>query len=146
MRKGLRRRPRQVGDLPMATQPWRIVAVFGPIERILHRLDADGTIDAAQGRPVFYEDASAGWYESVAAIRGLVHFHELAAERLNEQADVLGLVRLANKLDTGAPLFESDLEAARRSIETCKRQALRLTINAASEMLQTVQISALAEA
>lgn len=129
----------------MATQPWRIVAVFGPIDRILHRIEADGTIDAAQGRPVFYEDGHAGWYEFVEAIRGLIHFHELAAERLNAPADVLGMVRLANKLDTGAPLFEADIEAAYRSIETCKRQALKLTIGAASEMLRVVQISALAE-
>lgn len=129
----------------MATQPWRIVAVFGPIERILHRIEADGTIDAVQGRPVFYEDSNAGWYEFVEAIRGIIQFHLLAAERLGEQADVLGLARLANKLDAGSPLFEADIEAAYRSIEICKRQALRLTIGAAGEMLQTVQISARAE-
>jgi hypothetical protein len=130
----------------MATQPWRVVAVFHPIERILHRIESDGTIDACQGQPVFYEHGKAGWYEFVGAIRGLIHFHELAAERLNEPAAVAGMVRLANKLDTGAPLFESDLQRCRESIAECKRQALSLTIRMADELLRIVQTSALAEA
>lgn len=146
MRKSAHRRPYQATGLRMATQPWRIDWVFAPIERILHRIEMDGTVDAAQGSPVFYEDGNAGWYELVAALRGIIQFHQVATERHGLAADTDGFTRLANKLDLGAPLFEADIANARACIDSCRAQALRLTIAEAKSILTTVQISAALEA
>lgn len=146
MRKSAKRRPFQATKLRLACQPWRIDMVFAPIERILHRIEMDGTVDAAQGKPVFYEDGEGGWYETTAALRGIIHFHEVAADRLGETANIDGFTRLANKLDAGAPLFESDLALVRTSIAACRQQALRLTLAEAKDILTTVRISTAMEA
>lgn len=140
MRKSAHRRPYQPRRLKLNTQPWKVDGVFGPIERILHRLEADCTIDSAQGRPVFHEDTKGGWYDVVEALRGVIAFHQLAEVRHGIAADVDGIIRFANKLHSGAPIFEQDLALVRANIDTCKRQALRLTIDEADDILQTIRI------
>jgi hypothetical protein len=115
--------------------------VFDPIDKILHRMQSDGTIDCAQGRPVFREDGRGGWYDLVAALRGVIEFHQLAEARHGIAAEVDGMIRLANKLHLSAPIFEEDIAATRANIETCKRQALRLTIDEATDIVRTIQIS-----
>lgn len=134
-------RPRPPGDIRLAATPWKIANVFAPIERVLGRLDIDGTIDVAQGRAVFREDMKGGWYEVVPALRGVVDFHALAAQRHGLQIDLTPLTKLANKLELGSPLFESDVTAVRTCIAECKRQAAKLTTNQADSILRTVQIS-----
>lgn len=121
--------------------PWRIFAVFAPIERILSRLEIDGTIEVAGRQVVFKEDSKGGWYDVPAAIRGVTEFHKIAAERHGIPADVAPLEKLANKLNAGMPLFEADIAAARASITSCKQQAMRLRVSEAESILRTVQIS-----
>lgn len=141
MRKSANRRPYQPRRLKLSTQPWKIEAVFGPIDRILHRLEADCTIDSAQGRPVFHEDTRGGWYDVVEAVRGVIEFHQLAEARHGIAADVDGLIRFANKLHAGAPVFEQDLALVRANVDTCKRQAGRLLLDEAHDIVQTIRIS-----
>lgn len=140
MRKSAKRRPYRATRIKLSAQPWKISTVFDPIERILHRLEADCTIDSAQGRPVFYEDGHSGWYDLVEAIRGLIDFHQIAEARHGIAADTDGLIRFANKLHSSAPIFEQDLALVRANIDTCKRQALRLTIDEATDIVQTIRI------
>lgn len=115
--------------------------VFSPIERILHRLETDGTVDVAGRQVVFYEDGNAGWYDAVAALRGVIQFHELAASRHNLPIDLASLHKFANKLDTGTPIFEADIQAVRACISECKRQALQLRDSQATDIVQAIQIS-----
>ncbi|QRM19536.1 hypothetical protein GBK02_09045 [Dechloromonas sp. TW-R-39-2] len=142
MRKRCKRRFHVANGLKLAAQPWKVQSVFAPIERVLHRMQADGVIDCAQGRPVFHEDGRGGWYEVVAALRGVIQFHQLAEARHGIEAEVDGMVRLANKLDLAAPIFEEDIATVYADIESCKRQALRLTIDEATDIVKTIQISA----
>lgn len=142
MRKRCKRRFHVANGLKLAAQPWKVQSVFAPIERVLHRMQADGVIDCAQGRPVFHEDGRGGWYEVVEALRGVIQFHQLAEARHGIEAEVDGMVRLANKLDLAAPIFEEDIATVYADIESCKRQALRLTIDEATDIVKTIQISA----
>lgn len=128
-------------DPLLRLMPWKIAAVFGPIERILHRIEADGTVDAAGRQIVFREDGRGGWYDAVAALRGVIEFHEIATSRHGLPADVSGLTRLANKLDTATPIFLSDIESARASIDSCKRQAMSLRLSQSTDIVRTLQIS-----
>lgn len=141
MRKSAKRRPYQPRRLKLSHRPWKVELVFGPIERILHRIEIDCTVDCVQGRPVFYEDGNGGWYEVVEALRGVIEFHQLAEARHGLPVDLEGMIRVANKLNSGAPLFEQDIALARANIETCKRQALRLTLDEAEDILNTIRIS-----
>lgn len=128
-------------DPLLRTQPWKITSVFGPLERILHRLEADGTVETDGRHIVFKEDGRGGWYDAVEALRGVVAFHQLAESRHGIPATVDALNRFANKLDSGAPIFEEDLEAVRADIASCKRQALQLRISQATDIVDTIRIS-----
>lgn len=129
-------------DPLLRLQPWKVTMVFDPIERILHRIEADGVVDSVQGRPVFYEDGKGGWYEVCEALRGVIQFHQLAESRHGLPVDVQALIRFANKLDSGAPVFESDLQAVRACIGNCKAQAMYLRVSQATDIVNTIRISA----
>lgn len=129
-------------DPLLRTQPWRILAVFSPIERVLHRLEADGTVEVAGRQVVFKEDGRGGWYDMVAALRGVIEFHQVATARYGIPADVAPLEKFANKLHAGSPIFEADLVAVRAGIASCKAQAMRLRVSQASDIIQTVRVSA----
>lgn len=128
-------------DPYLRCMPWKAAMVFGPIERILHRLETDGTVDAAGRQIVFYEDGNGGWYDMIAALRGVIEFHQLAAARYRIPASVESMVKFANKLDAGSPIFIEDIAAVRRDIDSCTRQAMSLRLSQAQDVLQTVRIS-----
>jgi hypothetical protein len=132
-------------DPLLRTQPWRMIMVFGPIERILHGLETDGTVEVAGPHVVFKEDGRGGWYGAVAALRGVIEFHQLAQARYGLPVDVEALIKFANKLEAGSPIFEGDVAQARACIASCKRQAGPLRISQANDIVQTVQISMLLE-
>lgn len=141
MRKHCKRRVRHTGNLKMSCCPWKITAVFYPLDRILHQIEANGTVDVIQGKAVFNECMRGDWYEMAPAMEGIIQFHDLANLRHGLSADTSGISRLAKKLEYASPLFEADIEAARRSIESCKREALRLTLDQAQDLLDTCRIS-----
>jgi hypothetical protein len=120
--------------------PWRVFAVFAPIERILSRLEIDGTVEVAGRQVVFKEDSKGGWYDAPAALRGVAEFHDIAASRYHIPANTDPLWKFAAKLDAGMPLFEADIIGVRASIESCKQQAMRLRVSEAESILRTVQI------
>lgn len=122
--------------------PWRIFAVFQPIEQILSRLEIDGTIDVAGRQVVFKEYSNGGWYDMPEALRGVIEFHKLAAERYGFHANTDAMHKFANKLQAGSPIFEADIAAVRSDIESCKRQAMQLRVSQAESILRTVQVSA----
>ena len=129
-------------DPLLRTQPWRMTMVFGPIERILHRLESEGTVEVAGRHVVFKEDGRGGWYDAVAALRGVIEFHQLAQSRYGYPADVEALIKFANKLEAGMPVFETDLAAVRENIATCKRQAMALRVSQAASLIDAVRIGA----
>lgn len=133
----MKRRP----DPLLRTQPWKAMAVFHPLERVLHRLELDGTVETAGRQVVFHEDSQNGWYDLVAALRGVIQFHELAASRHALPVDVQAMVKFANKLEAGAPIFEADIQAVRACIAQCIKQALQLRVSQATDIVDTVRIS-----
>ena len=122
--------------------PWKIAAVFFPLERVLSRLEIDGTVETAGRQVVFKEDMHGGWYDMVAALRGVIQFHDLAASRHSLPIDLSAMVRFANKLEAVSPIFESDIEAMKTCIEACKQQAMKLRVSEATSIVDTVRISA----
>ena len=138
MEVGLKRKP----DPYLRVLPWRIYAVFAPLDRILHRLELDGTVDVSGRQIVFREDSRGGWYDTLAALRGVAEFHDLAAGTYGIPVDTSALWKFAAKLDAGSPLFEQDIVDVRTSIASCKRQAMQLRVSQADALIRTVQISA----
>lgn len=130
---------RRAYDPTLRTQPWKVLAVFDPIERVLHRMQADGTIDAVGGVAVFQDNGDL--YEIVPAIEGVIEFHRIARDRYRLDCDLAGLERLAKKLHHSAPIFQADIDAVQVSIDSCKRQAMALRQSQATDIIDTVRIS-----
>lgn len=127
-------------DLRMATIPWNIDQVWRPLEQIMDRMQIDGTVETAQGRPILYDAGTGGWYEIAPAIEGLIDFHRIAANRHGWQIDLRPLEKLAAKLQHGTPIFEPDLQAVRTLAAQLKRHVGRLTLREAKDILTTVRI------
>ncbi|QEL64743.1 hypothetical protein OTERR_12670 [Oryzomicrobium terrae] len=135
------RKPKADPDgVRLAVMPWKIDAVFAPLERVLSRIDIDGTVDTAKGRPVFREDSRGGWYEVAEALQGIIDFHRIAAGRFGWGIDLAPLERLHRKLDLDSPLLENDLASARVCIDTLKRHATTLTLGQAKGLLRDAKI------
>ena len=83
---------RKTYDPLLRVQPWRVMAVFQPLERVLARLEIDGTVDTDGRQVVFKEGTREDWYDLPAAIRGVVQFHELAGKH-GQPVDVTPLER-----------------------------------------------------
>lgn len=124
----------------LRTQPWRITAVFDPIERVLHRLEADGTVEAKGSQIVFKEEGRGGWYDLPEALYGVIELHKLAESRYQILADVAAMEKFANKLRLNSPIFEQDIADVRGCIASCKSQALKLRVSQAADIVKTVQI------
>lgn len=129
---------RTAGDPFLRTCPWRITCVFQPLEAVLHRIEADGEIEAVRGQPVFHVPHAREWFDVAAAIQGVIEFAELARVRHGIAASVGGLRKLANKLDSGSPLFPADIEAARGDIDFCQRAWQGLRVSQADKLIEEV--------
>lgn len=129
-------------DPYLRTCPWKVMFVWSPLETVLDQLERDGTVDTVGRQIVFREDMRGGQYDLVAALRGVVEFHQLASSRHGLPVDVSALDKFANKLESGSPIFEQDLAAVRETIVACKRQAMRLRVSEAADIVDTVRVSA----
>lgn len=127
-------------DPLIRTQPWRAMAVLSPLESVLSRLKKDGTVDAIGKQIVFTEVSRGDRYDLPEAIRGVVEFHRLAQESYGIPVDVEAMARFAEKLDSGSPVFESDIAAVTENIESCRRQAYQLRVSQAIHLLDVVRI------
>lgn len=132
-------------DPLLKTQPWKVFAVFHPLEMMLSGIKRNGTVDTEGDKVVFEEQGGGGWYDATAALRGVIDFHRIARDRYGIQAEIGALIEFADKLDTGAPIFESDLEAVEAAISSCKGQAMALRVSQAVDIVRILQIQAESE-
>lgn len=121
-------------------QPWRIFAVFHPLEAVLDRLERDGTVDSVGRQIVFREEAAGDLYDLPAALRGVIEFHQLVETKFGFSAETGAMDKFANKLEYGMPVFEQDLAAVRENITACKRQAMALRVSQAAALIDAVRI------
>lgn len=129
-------------DPLLKTMPWKLTATFDPLERVLHQIRSTGTVQIDDSRQVVYrEDAREGYYDVVPAIQGIIEFFEIAATRHGISVDVQPFRKLAHDLDTGADLYEDDLDLVSDCINACKKAALGLRLSQADDIVKTIQIS-----
>ena len=129
-------------DPLIRAQPWRAMAVLSPLEAVLTRLERDGTVDAIGKQIVFTEASRGDRYDLPEAMRGVADFHKLARDKYGLPVEFESIEKLANKLDAGSPVFEADLDAVKRNIESCRQQAYQLRVSQAIYMLDAVRIGA----
>lgn len=132
---------RQRALIPMAV---KMLYVMDPLERILEDIERTGSIEVANGQPVFRRPAEASQvaYEMVPAIEGMADFFEMFSSRRGNQLELTGLRQFARKLDRNMPLTQGNIDAARADMRTMRQLSSRLTQAEADDLILNVQIKA----
>lgn len=131
----------RAGHVKLRAQPWKIHAVFEPVEAILDEIEQSGMVSVTEeGKPIFSELAHNDVYEFVPSLSGLIDAFDLHAER-NALSIVTGpLKRVCVKLDKGEMLDQHDMAGARQSIAALKRQSGDMEADYAYKLIRDIQI------
>jgi len=133
--------PRLAGDtIKLKMQPWEVRAVFGPLEAILDQLEQQGTIDVAGNQPVFRDHNDGCWYDTPAALLGVVEAYEIHEVRTGRPLALAPLRQLAHKLQYGVSIFSSDTEACRACLVRMKAETIEMTAAYARDLIEDFQI------
>jgi len=127
-------------NIKLKFQPWKVHAVFSPLESILEQLEDEGTIDVAGANPVFQDHNDGCWYQSAPAIRGVVEAYQIHERRTGVPLDLEPLRVLANKIEYGMPIFEADTKACWECLARMRRETMEMTAAYARELINDYKI------
>lgn len=125
----------------LRAEPWKVDAVFRPLESILDALDRDGTVTTtAAGVPIFRDGNDGCWYETAPAVEGVACAFEMHGKRQSRAVPVEPLLVLARKLRYAMPLEQADVAAARQALEALRAEAMQMTAAYARDLVQNTRI------
>jgi len=142
LEKAMRRSPRaprparKRGDLPLRLLPWNIHGVWAPLDRILAKLELDGTAEYSGGEPVLYDPGTNDWHNSAQAIRGIAEFYQIAARRKGWPAvQTEPITRFARLLELDDEITQQDIDDVRSCSVVLRTLAGSLTLREARAYL-----------
>lgn len=131
----------RAGHVKLRAQPWKIRAVFEPVEAILDEIEQSGMVSVTEdGKPIFSELAHNDVYEFVPSLCGLIDAFDLHAERNALPIVTDALKQVCVKLDKGQMLDQYDLSGARQSIAALKTQSGDMEADYAYRLIRDIQI------
>ncbi|CAB3730187.1 hypothetical protein LMG22037_05513 [Paraburkholderia phenoliruptrix] len=131
----------RAGQVKLRAQPWKIHAVFEPVEAILDEIELSGMVSVTEeGKPIFSELAHNDVYEFVPSLCGLIDAFDLHAERNALPIVTNALKTVCVKLDKGQMLDQFDLAGARESIAALKKQSGDMEADYAYRLIRDIQI------
>ena len=134
-------RPRPQGAVKLRTQPWRVAAVFSPLEAILRQIEETGTVTTdVQGMPIFKDANDGTWYATCPAIGGVIDAYATHEIRSGRPMPLESLRRFAKKLEYSSPLTDEDCDAVKRDLITLRRETMAMTVDYAASLVRTTQI------
>lgn len=96
--------------------------VFGPLEAILDQLEHDGTLTCSvRGRPMFRDLTDGNWYDTAAALAGVIDHLEMYEIRHKVTLPVEGLRQFHRFVDHGMNIPGSLLDQLRRDLPALQR-------------------------
>ncbi|MNT24732.1 hypothetical protein D3C72_1602240 [compost metagenome] len=134
-------RPRPQGGAKLSTQPWRVSAVFGPLEAVIRQIEQSGTVTTdVQGMPIFKDANDGTWYATCPAIEGIIDAYATHEMRSGRAMPLESLRRFAKKLEYSSPLTEDDCAAVKRDVAALRRETMAMTLDYAASLVRTTQI------
>ena len=134
-------RPMNPHAAKLRTQPWRVAAVFGPLEAVIAQIEQSGTVTAnIHGMPIFKDGNDGGWYATVPAIEGIIDAYQTHELRCGRPMPLDRLRRFARKLEYASPLTLADCATVKEDIAVLRRETMSMTIDYASSLVTTTQI------
>lgn len=116
--------------------------VLAPLIAVIDQIDRDGTVlVGAQGRPVF-QDGDGRWYETPAALEGLIWHLEMWCSRHDTTLPLDALRQFHKALDYSIPITDSLLQRLKRDVPILQRAMGRGNADDHVDLLRQVQIKA----
>ena len=135
------RRAWNAGGVKLRSQPWKVAAVFNPLEAIINQLEQDGTIDVAGDGTAIFKDSNDGhWYDSSVAIMGCVEAFEIHERRHNRDLQLDPLRQLANMLKYSMPITAANTAAARACLSRMRAETIEMTADYAKQLIKDFQL------
>lgn len=129
--------PRDPLTIKLRLLPWRVAAVFNPIEAILLQLETEGTITTSDKDMAMFKDTGDGiWYASADALEGMIEAFDIHRLRAERDYSLDALRRMAVKVRDLAPVFQEDIDAARECLVVLRAEALEMTAGYANNLIQ----------
>lgn len=129
--------PRDPRSIKLRVLPWRVAAVFNPIESILSQLETDGTITTSEdGMPMFKDEGDGTWYASADALEGLIEAFDIHRLRADRGYSLEPLRELAVKVRDLAPVYLEDIQAARQCLAVLRAESLEMTAGYAADLIR----------
>lgn len=130
-----------MGGVKMRSEPWRVAAVFDPLEAILDGLERDGEVTTTRdGTPIFRDMNDGCYYETAPALEGIIDAFATHAVRQHRPMPLEPLRVLARKLRYAMPLEMADVAAARQSVKALRAESMEMTLRYANDLVKTTQI------
>ncbi|UXC37149.1 hypothetical protein [Cupriavidus gilardii] len=129
------------GGVKLRSEPWRVAAVFAPLESMLDAIERDGEVMATRdGTPIFRDLNDGHYYETAPALEGIIDAFHTHAMRQNRPMPLEPLRLLARKLRYAMPLEMADITAVRQAIKVLRAESLEMTLQYANDLIRTTQI------
>lgn len=129
--------PRDPLTIKLRLLPWRIAAVFNPIESIITQMETEGTITTSDsGMPMFKDTGDGTWYASADALEGLIEAFEIHRLRAERDYSLDALRQLAVKVRELAPVYREDTDGARQCLAVLRAESLEMTAGYAANLIR----------
>lgn len=100
----------------------RASLVFSPLQAIIDQLDADGTLTCShQGVPVFRDLEDGQWYDTAAALAGVIEHLEMYETRHKVKTPMGSLVDFHKRISNSMPIDSPLMERLRRDVPALQR-------------------------
>lgn len=129
-------------SLSLRTQPWALLAVFDPVERLLQRLASGAPVDINAEDAIICTLANGERCEASDVLNAFTELFEIARARGKTVPDTTPLAHLAECLRQHDAVEWRTLEAARHCVSGLRRLMSVLTRDDVSSLLQTLNLKA----
>lgn len=114
--------------------------VFWPMQMIIDQLEKDGTVHTSMTGAPCFQDGDGRWYDTVAALGGLIDHCEMWARRSGTTAPTEALKVLRNRLKYDMPIDAPLLSKVKREVNLLQKVISLSDGEAMLDILTQVQI------
>jgi hypothetical protein len=128
-------------NVKLRCEPYKVDAVFAPLEAIIKQLETDGTINVSiSGCPMFIDHESGEWFDAISGLNGLIDAFEIHERRSGCDLNLAPLKMLSSRLEYGMPLFVNDIQQIKQTITRMREATMEMTAGYARDLIRDFQI------
>lgn len=96
--------------------------VFSPLQAIIDQLDSDGTLTCSpRGVPMFHDFTDGHWYDTAAALAGVIEHLEMYETRHNVKLPISSMADFHRRISNSMPIDSPLMDRLRRDVPALQR-------------------------